>query len=255
MNRSYFEDILGFTVTTLEREECINQICKWIESGEKGRYLVCSNPHSLEIARTDRLFTAAIREADIVTPDGVGMLIASIILGGRICKRITGSGIFRELSRALNQEGNYRYFFLGSTEENLNLLQDKMQKDFPNIVIAGTYSPPFKPELSPEESRFIVEAINRAEPDVLWVGMTAPKQEKWINQHKDKLNVSFIGAVGAVFDFYSGTVRRSYPWFLEHGLEWLPRLIQEPRRLWNRMFVSAPLFLMRVLIQRMSGKY
>jgi N-acetylglucosaminyldiphosphoundecaprenol N-acetyl-beta-D-mannosaminyltransferase len=130
-----------------------------------------------------------------------------------------------------------------------------MQKDFPHIEIVGTYSPPFKPEFSPGENNAMVKAVNHAEPDVLWVGMTAPKQEKWIYQHKDRLNVSFIGAVGAVFDFYVGTVKRSHPWFLEYGLEWLPRLIQEPRRLWNRMFVSAPMFLMRVLRQRISGKY
>jgi len=99
----------------------------------------------------------------------------------------------------------------------------------------------------------MIEAVNRAGPDVLWVGMTAPKQEKWIHQNKDKLNVKFIGAVGAVFDFYAGNVKRSHPWFQEHGLEWLPRLLQEPRRLWRRTFVSAPLFLCMVLLQRMFG--
>jgi len=190
-------------------------------------------------------------QADIVTPDGMGMLIASRILGGRIHKRITGSGIFRELSYALNREVGFRYFFLGSTQENLAHFQNKMQEDFPNIEIAGMYSPPFKPEFSFEENNVMVDAVNHAEPDVLWVGMTAPKQEKWIYLHKDRLNVKFIGAVGAVFDFYIGTVKRSNSWFLEHGLEWLPRLIQEPRHLWNRTLISAPLFLMRVLMQRL----
>ena len=89
---------------------------------------------------------------------------------------------------------------------------------------------------------------------LLFLALGSPKQEKWIYQHKDRLNVSFIAAVGAVFDFYVGTVKRSHPWFLEHGLEWLPRLIQEPQRLWDRTFISAPLFLVRVLIQRISGK-
>jgi N-acetylglucosaminyldiphosphoundecaprenol N-acetyl-beta-D-mannosaminyltransferase len=130
-----------------------------------------------------------------------------------------------------------------------------MQKDFPDIEIAGTYSPPYKPEFSTEESQDMVEAVNSAKPDVLWVGMTAPKQEKWIYQNKERLNVSFIGAVGAVFDFYVGSVKRSHPWFLKHGLEWLPRLLQEPRRLWDRTFISAPMFFMRVLMQRISGKH
>ena len=108
-----------------------------------------------------------------------------------------------------------------------------MNHDFPNIKVT-THSPPFKPEFSEEDNRQMIEAINQASPDVLWVGMTAPKQEKWIYQNKDKLNVKFIGAIGAVFDFYAGTVKRSSPWFQKHGLEWLPRLLQEPRLLWYR---------------------
>ena len=254
MNQQHCESVLGFSVTTLDQNDCNKQIIKWIRTGEKGHYLICANPHSLEAARKDLIFKAAIREADIVTPDGVGIIVASRILGGRIRKRITGSGIFQELSRNLNHEMGNRYFFLGSTKETLDLLKNKAHKDFPNIKIAGTYSPPFKPEFTPEENNAMVEVVNRAAPDVLWVGMTAPKQEKWIYQHKDRLNVSFIAAVGAVFDFYVGTVKRSHPWFLEHGFEWLPRLIQEPQRLWDRTFISAPLFLVRVLIQRISGK-
>ena len=100
----------------------------------------------------------------------------------------------------------------------------------------------------------MIEAINRVKPDVLWVGMTAPKQEKWIYQNKDKLDVKFIGAIGAVFDFYAGTKKRSQPFFQKIGLEWLPRLLGEPRRLWHRNFVSNPVFLMRVLRQRFMGK-
>lgn len=253
MNRPHCENILGFPVTTRTREECIDQIFSWIRSGDTARYLVCANPHSFKIERTDRLFRKAVLEADMVTPDGVGMLVASRMLGGGIRERVTGSDIFRELSRALDREGNYRYFFLGSTEDNLARLRNKVQKDYPNIKIAGTFSPPYKPEFSQDENNIMIEAVNTARPDVLWVGMTQPKQEKWIYRNKDRLDVRFVGAVGAVFDFYVGTVKRDYPWFLSHGLEWLPRLIQEPRRLWNRTFISAPLFLMRVLLQRLRG--
>lgn len=255
MNNSDCENILGFPLTTLDVQDCIRQISVWIQSGEKGHYLICANPHSLVVAQEDLTLKTAIQRADIVTPDGVGILIASKILGGSIRKRITGSGIFRELSRTLNKEEKYKYFFLGSTQKTLDLLKSKMQQDFLNIGIAGTYSPPFVPEFTPEENNAIVDAVNLAEPDVLWVGMTAPKQEKWIYHHKERLNVSFIAAVGAVFDFYAGTVRRSHPWFLENGLEWLPRLICEPLRLWNRSFISAPLFFVRVLLQRIFRKY
>jgi N-acetylglucosaminyldiphosphoundecaprenol N-acetyl-beta-D-mannosaminyltransferase len=250
MNRAKSENILGYAITTQNRNSCIEQILTWIRSGEKGRYLICVNPHSLEIARHDRLFGQAIEGADIVTPDGIGMLLASKILGGSIRERVTGSDIFLGLSKVLNSEGGYRYFFLGSTEKNLALLQKKMKKDFPNIEIAGTYSPPFKNEFTPVENNVMIHAVSHVKPDVLWVGMTAPKQEKWVHQNKDRLNVKLVAPVGAVFDFYIDTIKRSPPWFLDHGLEWLPRLIQEPRRLWNRTLLSAPKFLMRVLIHR-----
>jgi N-acetylglucosaminyldiphosphoundecaprenol N-acetyl-beta-D-mannosaminyltransferase len=248
------ENILGFPITTRGQNECINQICSWILSNQKGRYLVCANPHSLEIARSDPLFRRSILKADIITPDGAGIVLASRILKGSIKGRVTGSDIFQELSQQLNREGGYRYFFLGSTDNNLSLIREKMKKDFPNIDIAGMHSPSFKPAFSEEENKNILETINAAEPDVLWVGMTAPKQEKWIYLNKEKLNVQFIGAVGAVFDFYIGTVKRSRPWFLEHGLEWLPRLLKEPRRLWYRNFISNPKFLLRVAKNRFSDR-
>jgi len=125
-------------------------------------------------------------------------------------------------------------------------IREKMALEYPNIRFAGSHSPPFKPEFSENDS----QKMNAAGPDVLWVGMTAPKQEKWIHQHRDRLNVKFIGAVGAVFDFYVGNVKRSHPFFQKIGLEWLPRLLQRPGLLWNRMVISAPRFIYLVLEQR-----
>lgn len=252
MKQAHCEDILGFPVTTYTLNECIDEIASWIRSEKAARYLVCANPHSLEVARSDPLFRRSLLEADMLTPDGAGIVLASRILKGSIRGRVTGSDIFRELSRRLDREGEYRYFFLGSTEENLTQIREKMKREFPRIEIAGTYSPPFKDDFSDEDTRAMVEIVNRVQPHVLWVGMTAPKQEKWIHRHKKKLDVQFIGAVGAVFDFYTGTVKRSHPWFLEHGLEWLPRLVQEPRRLWGRNFISHPKFLLRVAVRRLK---
>jgi len=252
MKRNSFENILGYPITTLGKFACIEKILEWIKSGEKGEYLVCANPHSLEVAKRDKIFARALRKADILVPDGAGIILASKILGGRIQDRVTGTDIFLGLNETLNKEPGYSCFFLGSTEENLGFIKDKMRLDFPNIEIAGTYSPPFKFEFSEEDSRLMIEAINLAEPDVLWVGMTAPKQEKWIYEYKNRLDVKFIGAIGAVFDFYVGTVERSHPYFQKHGLEWLPRLMRQPGRLWKRTLVSAPEFLMRVLAQRLS---
>ena len=246
------ENILGYQVAAAKKDACVKQIISWIESGDKTRYFVCANPHSLIISEIDKKFQKTILSADMVTADGIGIVLASKILGGKIRERITGSDIFLDLSKNLNIKGNARYFFLGSTEENLRKIKDKFVTDFPNIKIAGTYSPPFKPEFSEEDNRLMVEKINLAKPDVLWVGMTAPKQEKWIYKNKDNLDVKFIGAIGAVFDFYAGKVKRSHPAFQKMGLEWLPRLLQEPQRLWRRNFVSNPKFMLHVMIHRVK---
>ena len=245
------EQILGYHITTYPLHNIISQIIKWIESTER-KYFVCANPHSLEIARKDPLFEKAIKESDLIVPDGVGIVIASRILGGSIRERITGYDIFWGLSKELNKRGGYSYFFLGSTDENLKKIREKMERDFPDIKVAGTYSPPFKPEFSEEDNRVMVEIINEAAPDVLWVGMTAPKQEKWIYRNRDSLNVKFMGPIGAVFDFYTGRVKRSHPIFQKMGLEWLPRLLREPGRLWRRNFISNPTFLLRVIQQRLT---
>jgi len=125
--------------------------------------------------------------------------------------------------------------------------------DYPQVTIAGTYSPPFKPEYTSEEKQHMVELVNESAADVLWVGMTAPKQEKWIHQLQSGLDVPFAGAIGAVFDFYTGQIKRSPAVFQKLGLEWLPRLIQEPKRLWRRMFLSAPIFLLDVAAARLRG--
>ncbi len=248
------EDILGYRVTTISLDACLRRILTWVEGAAdgKGRYFACLNPHSIETARRDAAFTAALHDADLAVPDGVGMLIASRILGGGIRQRITGSDIFWGLNSLLNERGGYSVFFLGSTAETLARIVERMGKDYPKVRVAGVYSPPFRDAFSAAENAAMVDAINSARPDVLWVGMTAPKQEKWVRQHRDRLDVRFIGPVGAVFDFFIGRVQRSHPLFQRMGLEWLPRLLQEPRRLWRRNFVSNPGFLLRVIRARLA---
>lgn len=254
MGLEYTENIVGFPVTTKNKEACVQQFFSWINGGEKGRYFVCANPHCIEVAMVDSFYKQAMLDSDMITPDGVGIIIASWILKRKIRQRVTGSDIFIKLSHKLNKHKGHRYFFLGSTMEKLERLCDKVKNDFPNITIAGSYSPPFKTEFNYEENKIMVEMINQACPDVLWIGMTAPKQEKWIYQNRKNLNVKFIAPVGAVFDFYIKTVKRSSPIFLRLGLEWLPRLVREPRRLWRRMFVSAPKFMVRVIKQKIQTK-
>ena len=247
------EELLGYSVVSEGRSACADAICEWIDDGVHGRWLACVNPHSYVEALRKPTFAAALHAADWVIPDGAGIVLASRMLGGSISERVTGSDIFRGVQHLLDKKGGRSVFFLGATEETLAAIRERMARDFPNVEVAGTYSPPFKAEYAAEELDAMVDAINQAAPDVLWVGMTAPKQELWIKQNLDRLEtVKFAGAIGAVFDFYTGRVKRSHPIFQRLGLEWLPRLIQQPRRLWRRMFISAPIFLWHVLLARVG---
>jgi N-acetylglucosaminyldiphosphoundecaprenol N-acetyl-beta-D-mannosaminyltransferase len=202
------ENILSYNIAATPFNECIREIALWVDSGDQAKYCVCANPHSLEVARKDPDFDFAIRNADMIVPDGIGIVMASRILGGNIRERVTGMDIFMGLSAALNKEKGHRYFFLGSTEQNLMKIKEKMHTTFPNITVAGTYSPAFTPEFTAEDNDLMIAAINHAEPDVLWVGMTAPKQEKWISRNKDKISAKFIGAIGAVFDYLKSTAAK-----------------------------------------------
>ena len=231
--------------------QCIDKL--FSAFGERKRqcaWLACLNPHSYAVSLDDPTFSAALKDADWLVPDGAGIVLASRLTGGSIGERITGSDVFYGLNQRLNAAGGMSVFFFGSTEETLAAITRRMAEDYPNIRVAGVYSPPFKADYTADETDEMLEAINTASPDVLWVGMTAPKQEVWIYRHRERINAKFAAAIGAVFDFYTGNVKRSHPLFQRLGLEWLPRLLQQPGRLWRRMFVSAPVFLWHVLLQK-----
>jgi N-acetylglucosaminyldiphosphoundecaprenol N-acetyl-beta-D-mannosaminyltransferase len=247
------EDILGFAVTTEPLDALVERSVGWIAAGDRGRSFVCLNPHSLEVARRDPAFAAAIRAADFVVPDGVGIVVASRLLGGGLRRRVTGSDLFRGVNAALDARGG-SCFFLGSTEGTLGEMRRRMAREYPRVRVVGCHAPQFAPAFSASEVREMVDAVNAVRPDVLWVGMTAPKQELWISANRAALDAGLLGPVGAVFDFFTGNVPRPAPWFRDHGLEWLPRLVRQPRRLWRRNFVSGPAFLLRVLRQRLWAR-
>lgn len=246
------EDILGYGIVSEALSQCLDELESWVMTGDRPRSLACLNPHSDIIALADRDFSTALHSADWLVPDGVGIVLASHILGGDIHDRITGSDIFQGLNRHLDAVGGCSCFFLGSTADTLRQITARMARDYPNIRVAGVYSPPFKAEFTAEDDAAMIAAVNAARPDVLWVGMTAPKQEKWVYHHKNRLAVKFIAAIGAAFDFYAGTVQRSPILFQKLGLEWLHRLLHEPRRLWRRNFISNPKFMARVLRARLT---
>ena len=150
------------------------------------------------------------------------------------------------------QKGNVKkkVMFMGSSEKVLKLIRERCKVDYPNLEVV-TYSPPYKAEFSEEENSEIIRAINEAQPDLLWIGMTAPKQEKWTYQHWQELDINcHVGTIGAVFDFYAGTAKRAPLWWQRHGLEWLYRLLKEPKRMWRRYVIGNPLFIWNVIKER-----
>jgi len=250
MNSLLTEYMLGFEIRRDGFESCLGEIASFLEQAQQKKWLATINPHSYAVSLHRPNFRAALNAADWLVPDGVGVVLASWILGGRIRQRISGPDIFYGLHDFMQKSENYSVFFLGASEDTLTEMCRRMSKDWPNIRIAGTFSPPYRSAFSDEDIEQMVKSVNAAQPDVLWVGMTAPKQEEIIFRMLPQLNARFAGAVGAIFDFYAGRVKRSHPVFRRLGLEWLVRLLREPRRLWRRVFVSGPIFIWHVLLAR-----
>lgn len=221
---------------------------KELEALPEGKLLINTiNAHSYNTALKDVFFAEALMKGDALIPDGASIVMACRKLKAKSqpTERIAGWDLFAMEMERLNQKGD-TCFFMGSSEKVLNLIREKAKTVYPNIRIE-TYSPPYKPEFSEEENRAIIEAINRANPDLLWIGMTAPKQEKWAYRHWDELDIHcHCGTIGAVFDFFAGTMERAPLWWQEHSLEWLYRLLKEPKRMWRRYIIGNTLFIWNV---------
>ncbi len=231
---------------------CADSVMAWIQQGKGCRWLACFNPHSYVVSLDNAAFAHALRNADWLVPDGVGIVLASRFLGGELRERVTGSDVFREVHKRLNETGG-SVFLLGASEETLQNIRAKLNRDYPNVRVTGSFSPPYKAEFSKQDSEAMLATINAVSPDILWVGMTSPKQDLWLYENRVHLNAKVAAAVGAVFDFYAGRIKRSPRFFQQIGLEWLPRLLQEPRRLWRRNFISTPVFVWHVLRQKLAG--
>lgn len=211
------------------------------------------NAHSYNTAQKDKQFQKALLKGGALIPDGASMVLAMKWLKEETIERTAGWDLFCFEMERLNRKGGV-CFFLGSSEKVLKLVEERAKMVYPNIKVV-TYSPPYKPEFTEEENRAMIEAVNAARPDLLWIGMTAPKQEKWAYAHLGELNVDcHIGTIGAVFDFFAGTVERAPLWWQSHGLEWLYRLIKEPRRMWRRYIIGNMLFLWYVTKEKFSLK-
>lgn len=208
------------------------------------------NPHCYCEAKRDNAYRQVLQKSDILLPDGIGIVWAAKLLNGDKIKRFAGFDLHTQLMEKLNSTGG-RVFYMGSTPYTLEKIKARLKNEYPNISM-GYYSPPFKDEFSDEENELILKSINQFQPDILFIGMTAPKQEKWAYNNKHEINVKIIASIGAVFDFYAGTIKRSGNIWISLGLEWLPRLFREPRRLWRRNFISTPTFIMDVVTEKIK---
>ena len=221
----------------------------------EGKLLINTvNAHSFNTAKKDQLFADALTNGDVLIPDGVSIVKACkwIKAKSQPKERIAGWDLFSfEMEKLERESEELRtkseeskiVMFMGSSQKVLDLIVKRAAVDYPHLKVV-TYSPPYKPEFSDEDNKAIIDAINAANPDLLWIGMTAPKQEKWTCSHWNELNIHcHVGTIGAVFDFFAGTVERAPIWWQEHGLEWLYRLIKEPKRMWRRYIIGNTLFL------------
>lgn len=234
-------------LTLIESRQILNNL-------PKGKLLINTiNAHSYNTALKDELFAEALTKGNALIPDGASIVKACkwINANSKPKERIAGWDLFTFEMERLNQKGG-KCFFMGSSERVLTLIKEKARIVYPNIIVE-TYSPPYKPEFSEEENRAIIDAINKANPDLLWIGMTAPKQEKWTYSHWKELNIHcHVGTIGAVFDFFAGTMERAPIWWQEHSLEWLYRLIKEPKRMWRRYIIGNALFIYNIIKEKWS---
>ena len=225
-----------------------------MDAWPEGKFLIDTvNAHSFVVAQKDAAFADALLQADALLPDGISIVKACRWLKTKNApvEKIAGADLFAYEMEKLEERGG-TCFFLGSSPATLALIEKKAAERYPHIRVKS-YSPPYKPAFSPEESQAMVNAVNAADPDLLWVGMTAPKQEKWLHDHWQELRIHcHAGAIGAVFDFFAGTVERAPQKWIDLGLEWFYRLIKEPRRTWRRYLVNNPRFLWLIFKEKIG---
>jgi len=252
-NKSQIErcDILGVNLTVTDYNGVVEAIHNAIETNIQIR-LNFSNVHVVMMAQNNpELLKALNHPAALSQPDGMPLVWAMKTYGKKISDRVYGPDTF-ELCMKKSAELGFKHYFYGSADKTLNLLRKNLKEKFPNLEISGTYAPPFRP-LSPEEESDIAKKINESGANIVWVGLGAPKQEIWVDKMAPYLSAPVVIAIGAAFDFHAGTVKQAPDWMQDHGLEWLYRFIQEPRRLWFRYLYYNPLYIIKFSWERLKG--
>lgn len=227
-------------------EDSLRQTLKGSNAVNNPVIIACLNPHSFVVAQRDVKFHQALSATSHLICDGFGLKLFGQIVSKKICHRFTGPDLFDLAMGIGNEIGGVRVFFLGGSDATIHDILQKAETDFPSLVCGGL-APPFRASFSTDESAVMIQAIKDFNPDILWVGMSAPKQEKWVEENRNYLKCRIVGSVGAVFDFYTDRVKRAPKLFRFLGCEWLWRSLVDPKRLGKRNLVSNPVFVWLVL--------
>lgn len=241
-------NIMGVNIAAIN----MNWLLKYLDenlSDIKGDYICVSNVHTTVTSYENAAYCAVQNGGLMAIPDGGPLSSVGRKRGYSDMDRTTGPSLMGEIFK-ISAEKGYRHYFYGSTEETLKLLEEKLQENYPGIQIAGMYSPPFRP-LTEEEDKNIIENINKTKPDFVWVGLGAPKQEKWMAEHQGEIDGLMLG-VGAGFDYYAENIKRAPEWMQKSNLEWLYRLMQDPKRLFKRYFHTNTKFIWNLQARKES---
>ncbi len=240
-------NVLGVGLSAINMTMALHILEQWIQQKEKSRYVCITGVHGVIESQNDEELCHIHNHAGMVTPDGMPMVWMGRLNGKRWMKRVYGPDLVLAMCQKSLEKG-YRHYFYGGADGVPELLAQKLQQRFPGLQVVGTYSPPFR-TLTPQEDEEVVQMINKTDPDIVWVGLSTPKQERWMAAHVDKLNAPALIGVGAAFDFHAGLKKQAPLWMQRSGLEWLFRMITEPKRLGSRYLKSNPLFIMLILAQ------
>ena len=244
-------NILGVGVSAINMAQALNVIEGWIAQRQP-HYVCVTGVHGIVVSQGNNSLQRVHNAAGLVTPDGMPLVWLARLHGLEHVERVYGPDLMLALCHRSISKG-YRHFLYGGAEGVPDRLANRLKRRYPGLRIVGSYSPPFRP-LTDEEDKQTVQAINEANPDVVWIGLSTPKQERWMAEHIGRLTAPVLVGVGAAFDFHSGLKRQAPRWMQRSGLEWLFRLANEPRRLWRRYLVNNPLFTLLVLQQALNLK-
>ena len=227
-------------------EDALAAISAAIDRREKG-YVCVTGVHGVSEAQSDPAFRQILNRSLLCTPDGMPLVWVGRWKGRQRMARVYGPDLMLALM-AMSEEKGWRHFFYGGANGTAETLRDKLRQKFPSLQVVGVYEPPFRP-LDKVERRQLGERVAESRPDIFWVGLSTPKQEKFMAEHLAELDATVMIGVGAAFDFHAGKARQAPRWMQRSGLEWFFRLCCEPRRLWKRYFKNNPLFLLRIFCQ------